>query len=349
MNKKVTTYDISNTLGLSRNTVSKALNNHPSISEATKQKVLEHAVAMGYKRVTPGPAERSASTRSTKCIAYLTRIDRSTNGYWMNLMRGVEDVLRGSGYDMKMSFIQDEDIHALSAPPLLNGAIDGFVVVGMLDKAYTETLLAHSLPKVFIDLNAELPITDLKADVVLMESEESVYRLTRHLIDSGHREIGFIGDTSSRSFLERWIGYSRALHDANIPPHPSCCITRAPSILPQSYEGISDTLGALERLPTALVCGNDLIALHAIRFVKEQGMRVPQDIAIAGFDQMKETELLDISLTTVTNNEFQLGQRAAAELLFRIQRPNRAFEVIRLSTKVIFGESTRTTAPPSEA
>ncbi|MBO7743120.1 LacI family DNA-binding transcriptional regulator [Paenibacillus sp. MWE-103] len=345
MNKKVTTYDISNELGISRNTVSKALNNHASISEETKKKVFEQAIAMGYKKMVPGTGERTAISQSTKCIAYLTRIDRSTNGYWMNLMRGVEDVLRGSGYDMKMSFIKDEDIISLTVPPMLNSTIDGFVVVGMLNKAYTEKLLAHSLPKVFIDLNAELPITDLKADLVLMESEESVYRITRHLIESGHREIGFIGDISSRSFRERWIGYSRALHEANIPQNPSYCITSTHSISYQSFEGIADTLGALEQLPTALVCGNDLMALHAIRFVKEKGLRVPQDIAISGFDQMKETELLDISLTTVANNEFQLGLRAAEELLYRIQRPNRAFEVIHLSTKVIFGESTHTTRP----
>ncbi|MFC5653282.1 LacI family DNA-binding transcriptional regulator [Paenibacillus solisilvae] len=343
MNKKVTTYDISNALGISRNTVSKALNYHASISDETRKKVIEAAIAMGYNKMVPGAGERPAISRSTKSIAYLTRIEVSTNGYWMNLMRGVEDVLRGSGYDMKMSFIKDEDIISLMVPPMLNSTIDGFIVVGMLNKAYTEKLLAHSLPKVFIDLNAELPLTDLKADLVLMESEESVYRITRHLIESGHREIGFIGDITSRSFLERWIGFSRALHESNIPRNPSYCITSKHATSYQSFDGIADTLGALEQLPTALVCGNDLMALHAIRFVKENGMRVPEGIAISGFDQMKETELLDISLTTVTNNEFQLGLRAAEELLYRMQRPNRPFEVIRLSTRVIFGESTRTT------
>ncbi|MBW7457704.1 LacI family DNA-binding transcriptional regulator [Paenibacillus sepulcri] len=343
MNKKVTTYDISNELGISRNTVSKALNNHASISEETRKKVIEQAIAMGYNKIIPGSSERPAISRSTKCIAFLTRIDVSASGYWMNLMSGVEDVLRGSGYDMKMSFIKDEDIISLMVPPMLNSTIDGFIVVGMVNKAYTEKLLEHSLPKVFIDLNAELPLTDLKTDLVLMESEESVYQITRHLIESGHREIGFIGDINSRSLFERWMGYSRALHESSIPQNPNYCITSTHSTSYQSFEGMADTLGALDQLPTALICGNDLMALHAIRFVKENGMRVPEDIAISGFDQMKETKLLDISLTTVTNDEFQLGMRAAEELLYRMQRPNRPFEVIRLSTKVCFGESTRTT------
>jgi LacI family transcriptional regulator len=348
VSKKITTFDISNKLGISRNTVSKALNNHPGISDETKRKVIDQAFAMGYKKIKlPFDKQTVELDKQAKSIAFLTKRDVRIEAFWMNVMSGVEEIVSGNGYEMKLHFIKTDDLDAPAIPQLLNSGVDGFIVGGSISKSFNEKLLEVELPKVFIDLHSDMPLSDLQADIVLMENEDSVYRITRHLIETGHTEIGYIGDLSIRSFKERWLGFATAMQEANLPLMPHYCITADSPTNYQYYEDVSEALAALRQFPTAIVCANDIIALNAVKFLRNKGMTVPGDVAVTGFDQIKETEFLDFSLTTVHNDEFQLGLRAAEELLLRLRSPNRPYELIRLFTKVIIGDSTTLAIPGS--
>ncbi|WP_164545453.1 LacI family DNA-binding transcriptional regulator [Paenibacillus albus] len=350
MSKKVTTHDISLSLGLSRNTVSKALNDHPSITTETKRRVIEQAIAMGYKKVKPivaaqSPSSEGSSAGKPKSIAYITKHQLyHGTGFWMNVMSGVEEITSGNGYEMKISFVKNEDIDALVLPAVLtSGDIAGFIVAGSMDKPYTEALLQLPIPKVFININPELPLSGLETDVVFMENEDSIYQITSQLIASGHRELGFIGDISScRSFMERWFGFQRAHFDAGLPINPAYCITSASADGFQNYEGFTRSLKEMKELPDAFVCVNDKIALNVIKYAGEIGKSIPGDMAVSGFDQIEEAEFLGYTLTTVAHDEHQLGLRATEQLLQRLSKPDRAYETIRLATKVVFGESTRT-------
>ncbi|SDX46694.1 LacI family DNA-binding transcriptional regulator [Paenibacillus sp. CF384] len=343
MNRKITTSDISLALGLSRNTVSKALNGHPSITVETRKKVVDHAIAMGYKKLKPSAASGTAaeSVGKARSIAYITKsqINHGT-GFWMNVLSGVEQMISQNGYEMKLSFIKNEDIEALELPALLASDIAGFIVAGSFDKPYTEKLMALPHPKVFINVHPHIPLPGLQADVVFMENEDSIYQITRHLMNHGHTEIGFIGEIQScRSFMERWFGFQRAHFDANLLIQPSLCITSQNAESYQNYEGIARSLKALSKLPTAFVCANDKIALHVIKYLYEIGKSVPRDLAVTGFDQISEAEFLGFTLTTVALDEYQLGQRATEQLLTRMSKPNRAFETVRLAADVVIGES----------
>ncbi|QHW30567.1 LacI family transcriptional regulator [Paenibacillus rhizovicinus] len=344
MPKKITTSDISLSLGISRNTVSKALNDHPSITVETKRKVIEQAIAMGYKKIKPSVSGQPPETAGKlKSIAYITKHQLHHGiGFWMNVMSGVEQILSSNGYEMKISFIKDEDIQSLALPAVLtNNDIDGFIVAGSMVKPYTDKLMELPMPKVFININPEFSLSGLQADVVFMENEDSVYRITRHLIAAGHSSIGFIGDISScRSFMERWFGFQRAHFDTDRSVDPAYCILAPSPDGYQQYEGLARSLKELRSLPTAFVCVNDKIAIHVIRYANETGKSVPQDIAVSGFDQIEEASLLGFTLTTVANDELQLGLRATEQLLQRLNKPDRAFETIRLATSVVFGEST---------
>lgn len=350
MTKKITTSDISDKLGLSRNTVSKALNDHPSITDATKRKVIEQALAMGYKKVKlPGASYPATSPAGqTKSIVYLTKGHLHVTSFWMHVMRGVEEIVSQHGYEMKLNFVKPEDIHSLTLPPITGPDIKGVIVAGSISKEYTEKLLELPLPKVCISINPDIPLSNLSADVVLMENEDSTYRITRQLVQSGHEDIGFIGDIGScRSFMERWLGFQRAVLEAKLPAVPEhYLISETPDNF-QSYEDISQSLAALNALPTAFVCANDRIALHVIKYLNGIGKKVPEDIAISGFDQVDEAEFLGYTLTTVSNDDYQLGVRAAEQLLHRLDSPNRPHETVRLATEVIWGESTRSASMKS--
>lgn len=342
--KKITTSDISRVLGLSRNTVSKALNDHPSITSETKRKVIEQAIAMGYKKIKTSvsgqPPEAPAKTRS---IAYITKHQLHHGmGFWMNVMSGVEQILSGSGYEMKISFIKNEDIDSLALPALLtNNDIDGFIVAGSIAKPYTEKLMELPVPKAFININPRISLSGLQADVVFMENEDSIYRITRRLLDAGYAKIGFIGDIHScRSFMERWYGFQRAHDHAGVRVDPAYCILAPSPDGYQQYDTLARALKEMPELPNAFVCMNDKVALHVIRYANEIGKSVPADLAVSGFDHIGEASFLGFTLTTVAYDELQLGLRAAEQLLQRVNKPNRPFETIRLTTSVVFGEST---------
>nr|WP_276316173.1 substrate-binding domain-containing protein [Paenibacillus lignilyticus] len=299
---------------------------------------------MGYKKVklsVGGGTAAAESAGKARSIAYITKsqINHGT-GFWLNVLSGVEQMISHSGYEMKLSFIKNEDIEALELPALLASDIAGFIVAGSFDKPYTEKLMALPHPKAFINIHPDTRLSDLRADVVFMENEDSIYQITRHLMNLGHTEIGFIGEIHScRSFMERWFGFQRAHFDGNLPIQPSFCITVPNAESYQNYEGIARSMKDLPKLPTAFVCANDKIALHVIKYLKEIGKAVPRDIAVTGFDQISEAEFLGFTLTTVALDEYQLGQRATEQLLTRMSKPDRAFETVRLATKVVLGES----------
>ncbi|KAF6616312.1 substrate-binding domain-containing protein, partial [Paenibacillus sp. EKM208P] len=122
---------------------------------------------------------------------------------------------------------------------------------------------------------------------VLSENEQAVRNLTCHLIDLGHKEIGFIGDISiSRSFMERYLGYRHAMVDADLPINKNYCILEPSLSNYYSIQEFAGRLDAMNPLPTAFVCANDLVALQIIRYLESVGLRVPTDLSVTGFDLM---------------------------------------------------------------
>lgn len=354
MKKKYTTQDIANMLGISRTTVSKALNNHPSVPEDTRAKIKEAAIGLGYKRFKD-KLERDPSRHlpplqreEPKMIAFMvnSNIDLFREGFWGDVLRGVEESTRKHGFNMAFNFITAEDLIHLRIPQTLDGAsVRGIILAGMSNPAYIQAVADLGLPTVCIDSYADLKTTKLPCDLVMMESEQSVYELTSHLIECGHERLGFIGDIHRyRSFAERWFGFRRALQDAELTVHPKYCLTRS---MPHQYfdiDEIASTLSELGEWPTAFVCANDLIALQLIKHLETIGIKVPEDVSVAGFDLMnqnKHFEGTSVNLTTVQVVEAHIGARAFEQLLWRMEHKDRPTEHVRIHTKVLIGDTTR--------
>ena len=357
MKRKPTTTDIANRLGLSRTTVSKALNGHPSIPEATMRKVRDTAIGLGYKKVpgeagpmedfrARGPAPPASGT-PMRTIAFLIRsaIAQSNEGYWVDVMRGAEEASRRSGCNLLLHFITLGDVDALRLPrSLTEAAVDGVLLAGLTHKPFVQAVAASRLPTVLIDSYPDMRTRDLACDTVIMESERSVYDLTEHLIGLGHQRIGFIGNIADcMSFTERWNGFRRALLDAGLPVDPDTC---AVAPIASHYYNRSDivaSLRAMKRLPTAFVCANDLVARYAVSALEDFGLRVPQDVSVTGFDMIDIRSAVPanpLALTTVRVNAGHIGLRACEQLLWRMERPSRPVDHIRIATSVVLGEST---------
>jgi LacI family transcriptional regulator len=350
--RKTTTTDIANRLGLSRTTVSKALNGHPSIPEATLHKVRETAIGLGYKKMlgeSAGSPDHPVPSGGApmRSIALLIRstITVTNEGYWVDVMRGAEEASRQSGCNLLLHFITQEDVDDKRLPrSLTDGAVDGVLLAGLTHQPFVQAALATKLPTVLIDSYPDMRAADHPCDTVLMESEQSVHVLTEHLIGLGHERIGFIGDIADcLSFTERWNGYRRALLDAALPIDLDTCAIAPAAKHYFDTADITEALRAMHRLPTAFVCANDLVARRTVRALEAFGLRVPEDISVTGFDRMDvrgETPAGPQALTTVKVNAGHIGLRACEQLLWRMDRPSLPANHIRIATSFVLGEST---------
>ncbi len=343
MKKKVTAQDIADKLGLSRNTVSKALNNHPSIAHWTKVTVLREAAQMGYKRLKLTLPSGGLSPRRTGNIVAVTHEQFVDASYWSIVSRGAVDALNQAGYDLIFNYVKQSDEEALAVPQSIAADhADGLIVLGALRPEYLKALLEPGLPAVYVDAALELAAgSGLQRDTVLMENEQSVYQITKALIEGGHSRLGFMGDIQfCRSYHERWCGFRRAHGEKGLEPDLRCCVIDP---LPAHYQLLDEVRSRLARFadwPTAFVCANDRTAILLIKILKEKGLRVPGDIAIAGFDDIFEATVVEPHLTTVRIDKEEIGRRAAEQLLWRLKHPERPLAVIHVATEVIWRDST---------
>lgn len=172
-----------------------------------------------------------------------------------------------------------------------------------------------------------------------MESRTSVRRITSHLLEQGRTRIGFIGDIGyAQSNHERYEGFCQALTDAGKKPDFSVCLT-TPLGIDTYREEIDTFLSSLSRMPDAFVCASDYVASILMQLLEKRGLRIPEDIAVSGFDNITE-DLLAEDLTTVQVFNEDLGARLALQILYRIKHPHKPHEITYLSTNVLYRGST---------
>ena len=348
MTKKITQQQIADRLQLSRNTVSKALNNEPGLKEETRDRIIKQAIEMGYTKFPPElldtiqahhlNEQSSLQSKSidNPLIALLTHSDYVGNHYWSIFMKGLNTALKERGCTMAITLIDEEEENQLQLPALFSHQKPaGIVTIGAFLQAYYERLEQTGIPALFVDTYANFSMNKLHTDTLLVSNEESVYELTTSLLEQGLKEIGFIGDIGScLSYHERWSGYQKALRDWGIAINPEINIVNQ---LPRHYyrrPELEQALQEMKRLPQAFICANDEIAVEMMQLLRAAGMRVPEDIILTGFDQIGELAFLHSSIPTVEVPKEEMGLRAGEQLLWRMAHPDRPKELIRLGVKI---------------
>jgi len=342
MNKKITLQDIADEMGLSRNTISKALNDHDDVAEETKRMVQNTAIALGYKKfnIISDSARNTIESRGN--IVFLNYGDTVETSYWSFISKGIEEELSKKGYNLILNFINAEDEKNLVLPRVINQkSTDGILLMGSLNEQYIHKICTQQVPIVLIDAPSTLLSTQLRADVVMMENEDSVFALAEHLIHLGHKEIGFIGDIQySKSIQERWYGFVKAMKENGLSIDLTQCIIHETLEQYQDPFSIEMDLDKMKKMPTAFVCANDRIAIHTIRLLQKRKYHIPEDISVVGFDDIQEATIVDPALTTVQVHKEEIGRRAAAELIWRIENPEQPYEFIRIQNCLKWRNST---------
>lgn len=343
MDKKVTQQDIADALNMSRNSVSKVLNNCQGVSEDTRRLVIETAKKMDYKKIykyqIEGQDTDDDSSGLDKSICIFTHEEAINNSFWAPLVKGIERVLGKAGYSVMINMVsKDEEDNCLLPRSFSSDKAGGIIVIGNYRMEYIKTVKSIGIMAVYIDTLADIGDSNLFGDTIMMDNIYSEYEITSHLIKAGHRDIGFVGAVNiCRSFRERWLGYKFALSNAGLEPG---AFIDMPKNGQYSYEELKTRLDSLKKYPSAFICVNDKTAINLIRALSEKGIKVPRDIAIAGFDNIDESALIMPGITTVHCYKEEMGERAGAEMIWRLKNPCAPYEIVRISTRVVYRDST---------
>jgi LacI family transcriptional regulator len=301
-----TIYSVAQRAGVSIATVSRVLRGTANVAPATRERVL---TAVDELQFTPSRSARSLAEGNHAANGIV--FPDLSGPYFAEVVLGYEEVASELGRSVLILSTHGREA-AREMVLDLASRVDGLVVLGRTvgDDVLAE-LTAKQVPLVLI---ARDPVEG--ADSVNSENESSAYALTTHLVrDHGHRSFAFLGDAAtSADFGQRWSGFGRALRDAKVPA------PRTPIDCPFDEDGGRTAADDLLRTrpPRALVCANDEIALGAIAAAEEIGLRVPEDLAVTGWDDVMAARHSRPGLTTVRQPMHELGSWAARRLHERL-------------------------------
>ena len=346
--KRVTIQDIADALGISRNTVSKAINNSGGLADATRDKILKKAVEMGYKQFSYVSilAEAAANDPTLAVpagrteVALLTASFFTQSNHFASLMvDGLEQELQRLGYTLKMHFVSPADIAAHKLPDtFMRDEVAAILCIEMFDYGYDEMLCALGLPVLFVDGPNKRDGSSLPADQLYMDNTSGITRLVSTMLARGVRRIGFVGDWEHcQSFFERYTAYRTAMMMGGAPVEEEWCIKCNHAHV--NTQTLAE-LAARDALPQLLLCANDFIALDVQRTLTVLGKSVPGDVLLAGFDDAPVSRMVTPALTTVHIHTQAMAFSAVQLLMTRIKEPALDYRTVHTESELICREST---------
>ncbi len=342
--KHATLSDIAESVGVTPMTVSRVINESGYVSDETREKVLQAVKEMNYRR---NGFARNLKRQFTETVGLV--LGDISNPYSTELARAVRETLINKGFNLFICISEHsakEDIVAFES--LANHSVDGIIVATRSNEGgdkYLKGIVESNIPVVVIGRDFQHEYVDF----VSPDNLKGGFEATQHLIDLGHKRIGFIGASlKGGSSLKRLQGYLKALkqHDIEIDERLITGRDEDVSEVPGysteeiGFEGMKRLLSLLNP-PTAVFARNDFTAIGAMSAIKEAGLNIPEDIAIVGFDDISLAMRTSPPLTTVRQQMRLEGQLAAEMLLERIEgKEKRSRRERILNCELIVREST---------
>lgn len=305
-------YDIAKEAGVSPTTVSRVINGNKNVKEETRQKVLEIIKGNNY---VPSSVARNLSIGESQNIAFV--VPDIENPFFAKILHGITDKASEGNYNVFMfGTNEDSEREHRILESLKVEMIRGLIIIPVseIDKETAFRLNnfeKEGIPVVLID-------RDIKGsgfDGVFSEDVQGAYEAVECLINEGHKKIAIItGPDTSRPGHDRLKGYKKALTSHKIPINEEY-IVNGEFREEGAYKAMK-TLMELKDPPTAVFSSNNMTTLGCLRYIKEKGMKLVEDISLVGFDDIKELEYTDINLTVVTRPVYEMGQEVM-ELLER--------------------------------
>ena len=330
----VTIKDIAQIAGVSPSTVSRALNDSPLIREETKARIREIAAALGYER---NELARGLVKGASGALGLL--VPDITNPFFAEITKGVEEVARERGFGVVLCTTENEPARENEYIKLLRRKrVDGLVIATVtLDDPHLLELERFRIPFVLVSRLAE----KVEAPFVVVDDRKGGRLAVEHLVNLGHKKIGFIGGPANvHSSLERMQAYREVLAERGLPFRRSWATFA--SFTQEAGRIVGKTMLSGKDRPTAIFAANDLIALGVMEAAEELRLRIPEDLSLVGFNNIAYAALPRIQLTTVAQPMREMG-RIAAEFVVEVLEGKREPRLsLKLEPTLIIR---RTTAP----
>lgn len=329
--------DIALKAGVSRNTVSKVLNNKPGVSDELREKILELAYQMGYKKINTD--FRPNSYQEPISISVLVT-NPEFSPFWVQMINSIANRLHQLDINFVYHCIRYQQEESFKLPLIIREKkIEGIIVINVYEEEIIQEIAQSGLPIVYYDIPFDKACKQVNGDVLLLEGMRSIREITEHISTQGVEEIGFIGDINySTTIYERWLGYRAGMLHNQLPIQKEYCITKGGKRHLYDKKELEEALKGLKTLPKAFVCANDELAYMAMKVLHQKHGK-PQ-ILLSGYDNIHRALEQPNTLTTVAVDVEYVGRRLVSLLLERIQEIDKPFEVIRIETTPIFREST---------
>lgn len=338
--KNVTVKHIAEQLNISMMTVSRALNGSKNVKEETKKKVLKKAKELGY---VPNTIARSLVQKKSFTIGMV--VPAFTTSFFPRVIKGIEEVVHEENYQLILGHSNEDgerEIECLNN--LASKRVDGLLV------ASAENITKKNI-KIYKEINKRIPLVfydrcveGIGSSCVGIDDRRSSEVLTDHLIEMNYKRIAHLAGKFNVSVgLNRMEGYKISLlrHQREIIDD---LIVETGFKEEEGYVAMGKLLNLPKsEQPDAVVCANDQVAFGAIKRIEEAGLKIPDDIAIAGFSDDERSKLLNVPLTTVSQPAYDVGQFAAKILINRINNEEEEPRTVYLNTDLLVRESTKKT------
>jgi len=331
----VTLKDIADKLNLSKSTVSRALKDHPDISPATKKQIVDMAKKLEYQ---PNFIAQSMTTRQTKTIGII--VPEIWHEFFGSVVSGAEEVANKRGYNIMVCQSSEKyEREYKNTNALISKQVDGLLVSvsqETKDSSHFNLAQKRGIPLVFFNRVCE----GVEAASVQVDDKNGAYEAVKHLINKGYKRIAhFSGPQAISVCQERMAGYKKAMEEFGLPLDKDYILSGGFSEEDGVFH-INKILKMGKPLPDAIFTINDPVAIGAIICLKENGYKIPQDIALAGFSDDRVSSYIEPNLTTVRQPTKELG-RVAMELLLKQIESQKLYpdEKIILKTELIIRNS----------
>jgi LacI family transcriptional regulator len=323
--------DVARQAGVSVSTVSHVVNGTRHVNPATMALVKSAIDSLGF---VPNAVARSLAMSTTKAVGIAISV--STNYYFLDIIASIEKACSALGQLVFLCDTQNNtDIEMKVVRELVQRRVDGVILAPSADpeNRAIKYLTASKMPFVLVDR-----LTSSKVDGVCTQNRHAMEMLVEHLVGHGHKRIGLIaGEPGFKSTLERLDGYTGTLKKHGIEIDES--LISSGNASSEEARASAHRLFKLKDRPTAIASGNNLATIGIMKAVRDVKLRVPEDLAIIGFDDFEWADCFEPRLTVVAQPSEMIGLRAAELLADRIKTPNASPRSIRLAPTLVIRRS----------
>lgn len=316
MVQKPTIKDIAKKAKVSSTAVSIALNNRSGVSEKTRNRILKIAERMHYR---PNLVAKSLISQHTRTIGLI--IPSITDPFYPEIERGVEKIAAESGYAVIASNTYGSlDAERRSIDILRSRGVDGIILTTVeIDDPHIKTLVEDEFPFVLISRYSMEPELTNKMNYVVVDNYSGGYQAIEHLYRLGHDRIAILeGPRKTSTAMQKTEGALKAMENLGLKPDHGL-IVECGYVRKKAKDATKRLLSGKNHLPSAFFCQDDNMALGAREAILAAGMKVPEDVAVVGYDDIDTASLSGIDLTTVRQDQFEMGSLGVKILLDRIE------------------------------